>query len=194
MDDRAPDDAALDALVGRAADGDGGAFADLYDRFAPRVRRFLCHQVGDPDLAEDLLQRTFLKMIEGLPTYRSRGLPFGAWVFRIARNTAIDQWRTARPSSSLDAAMEIAAAEGDPVATAERNADADRIRGALRSLPADQRDVLVWRFYAQLTPAETALLMSRSPGAVRTLQHRALTALRQLVDDVGALGDAEAGR
>lgn len=75
MDDPLRDEAAIDALVRRAAAGDAAAFAGLYDAFSPRVRRFLRHQVDDADAAEELLQRTFVKMIEALPRYQSRGLP-----------------------------------------------------------------------------------------------------------------------
>ena len=179
--DLSPDDVASDALVGRAAAGDATAFACLYDAYAPRVRRFLRHQLGDADLAEELLQRTFVKMIESLPRYQSRGLPFGAWVFRIARNAVIDHRRTSHPAVSLEATMERASDIGDPVASAERDQDRAQLRTALDALPPDQREVLVWRFFAELSPAETAVLMGRSNGAVRVLQHRAMVSLRELL-------------
>lgn len=185
MDDRHPADPASAAdsiLVRRAAAGDAAAFAELYDAYAPRVRRFLRHQLDDPDVAEDLLQRTFVKMIEALPRYRERGLPFGAWVFRIARNAVIDHRRTSRPAEPIEAALDQPATAGDPALEAERSVEAMRLRIALDELPADQREVLVWRFFAELSPAETAALMGRSNGAVRTLQHRALQALRRHLD------------
>lgn len=175
-----PDDD-IDALVRRASAGDSAAVAGLYDAFAPRVRRFLRHQLGDDDLAEDLLQRTFVKMIEALPRYRARGLPFGAWVFRIARNAVIDERRTAHPALALDAADERPSEVGDPAALAERNHDRAILRAALDTLPSDQRNVLVWRFLAGLSPAETAVMMGRSYGSVRVLQHRALVALREVL-------------
>ena len=186
MDAHLDDEAAINALVRRAAAGDAAAFAGLYDAYAPRLRRFLRHQLlGDADVAEELLQRTFVKMIEALPRYRSRGLPFGAWVFRIARNAVIDHRRTAHPGVPLDEALDRASDEGDPVAAAERGHDRARLRAALDALPADQRDVLVWRFFADLSPAETAALMDRSDGAVRVLQHRALVALRGILEPAG---------
>jgi RNA polymerase sigma-70 factor (ECF subfamily) len=192
MDDRPPDDANVDALVARAAAGDGAAFAELYDAFAPRVRRFLRHQLGDGDLAEELVQRTFTRMIEALPHYEQRGLPFGAWVFRIARNAVIDHRRTSHPALPLDVALDRPAETDDPVASAERRDDRARLRAALVALPDDQRDVLTWRFFADLSPAETAALMGRSNGAVRVLQHRALARLRVLLAEGGAVlpGDA----
>ncbi len=186
MDDPHRDEAVIDALVRRAAAGDAAAFAGLYDAYAPRVRRFLRHQLGDADVAEELLQRTFVKMIEALPRYRSRGLPFGAWVFRIARNAVIDHRRTAHPGVPLEDAIDRASDAGDPVAAAEQDQDRAVLRQALGALPADQREVLVWRFFAELSPAETAVLMGRSNGAVRVLQHRALAALRGILGPAGA--------
>lgn len=178
MDEQTPDAAALDELVRLAVGGDAAAFAAIYDEFSPRLRRFLRHQPIDPDSAEELLQRTFLKMIEALPRYDQRGLPFGAWVFRIARNTLTDHWRTLHPAVPLEAAVDRPADGGDPVSTAEREQERAQLRVALAALPSDQQEVLVWRFFAELSPAETAVLMGRSNGAVRVLQHRALTSLR----------------
>ncbi len=183
MDGQPIDEALVDRLVRGAASGDAAAFGTIYDAYAPRVRRFLRRQTGDPDLAEELLQRTFVKMIEALPRYRQRGLPFGAWVFRIARNTVIDHRRTAHPAVSLDAAVGLAASRsgdaGDPVSAAERDDDRARLAIALSTLPPDQQEVLAWRFFADLAPAETAAVMGRSNGAVRVLQHRALINLRR---------------
>ncbi len=183
MDGQPIDEALVERLVRSAAAGDAAAFGAIYDAYAPRVRRFLRRQTGDPDLAEELLQRTFVKMIEALPRYRQRGLPFGAWVFRVARNTVIDYRRTSHPAVSLDLAAGLAESRpgdaGDPVSAAERHDDRARLRMALDTLPPDQQEVLVWRFFADLAPAETAAIMGRSNGAIRVLQHRALTSLRR---------------
>lgn len=173
--------------MARAVAGDSAALADIYDAYAPRVRRFLRHQLGDGDLAEELLQRTFVKMIEALPRYETRGLPFAAWVFRIARNAVIDHRRTAHPAIPLDRTLDRPSDRGDPVTAAERVQDRETLRAALDALPPDQRQVLVWRFFAELSPAETAVLMGRSNGAVRILQHRALVSLRQILEPAGAL-------
>ena len=185
MDARTPDDPLVVDLVRRAVSGDAVAFASLYDQFAPRVRRFLRYQLRDDDLAEELVQRTFVRIVEALPRYQPRGLPFGAWVFRIARNAMIDQVRTTHPTVELDAALDRAADTGDPVMAVERADVRAEVRRALDQLPTDQRDVLVWRFFGELSPAETAAVMGRSNGAVRVLQHRALAALRGIMDSTG---------
>lgn len=172
------DAAAVDGLVRRASGGDPAAFAALYDLFAPRLRRYLRHQVRGDDRVEDLVQQVFVKMIEALPRYQSRGIPFGAWVFRVARNLVIDERRTAHPTAALELAETHPADGEDPVVAAIRADDRRHLLTAIDNLPRDQRDVLVWRFLAELSPAETALLMGRTSEAVRALQHRAIVTLR----------------
>ena len=184
------DAAAIDGLVRRATGGDAAAFAALYDHFAPRLRRFLRRQVRGEDHVEDLVQQVFVKMIEALPRYRATGVPFGAWVFRVARNLVIDERRTAHPSEPIEIVADHAAAGEDPLVAAIRADDRARLLAAIDRLPADQRDVLVWRFLAELSPTETAALMGRTSEAVRALQHRAIVALRASLQ--GSLTQVEA--
>jgi len=187
------DAAAVEELVRDAAGGDAAAFAALYDLYAPRVRTFLRRQTGETDRAEDLVQQTFMKMIEALPRYRSMGVPFGAWVFRIARNLVIDWRRTSHPTAPIEIAAEHPASTDDPLAAAIRADDRARLLAAMDDLPGDQRAVLEWRFLAGLTPGETGVLMDRSAEAVRALQHRALRSLRvRLEPDLGELVGATA--
>ncbi len=181
------DAAAIDGLVRRATGGDAAAFAALYDHFAPRLRRFLRRQVRGDDHVEDIVQQVFVKMIEALPRYRATGVPFGAWVFRVARNLVIDERRTAHPAAPIELAANHVAAGEDPLVAAIRSDDRERLLVAIDLLPADQRDVLVWRFLAELSPSETAVLMGRSSEAVRALQHRAIVALRAGLESTPAL-------
>ncbi len=171
----------IELLVRRAREGDEAAFSAIYDVFAARLYRFFCFRVSSHELAEDLTQQVFVKMIEQLPNYRHQGAPFGAWVFRIARNTWIDQHRTSHPAAPLEALAESAEGQPGPEEAALRSLDLERVRAALDRLPGDQREVVVYRFFAELTPGETAALMNRSEGSVRVIQHRALAALRRML-------------
>jgi RNA polymerase sigma-70 factor (ECF subfamily) len=182
-------------LVDRARLGDAAAFAALYEELAPRVLRFLCHQVGDPDLAEELMQRTFVKVIEALPRFERRnGIPFSAWVFRVARNLAIDERRTVHPHLDLADTPEVASDEPGPEQIVIAGSQRDELLEALERLPSDQHDVIVYRFFGDLSPGEVAPLLHRSDGAIRVLQHRALRHLRELMaprDPVPAVARAE---
>jgi RNA polymerase sigma-70 factor, ECF subfamily len=182
----------IDRLVERARGGDASAFGSLYDVFAPRVYRFFRYRVANTESAEDLTQRVFLKMIEQLSGYRAQGVPFGAWLFRVARNTWIDEHRTRRTSESLDGLLERPSDEVGPEELAANSFDWDRVRRELDRLTEDQREVIACRFFAGLTPRETAAQMGRSEGSVRVLQHRALAALRLGLDAAAAhAGPAE---
>jgi RNA polymerase sigma-70 factor, ECF subfamily len=172
----------LASLLARARAGESQAFAAIYDAYAGRLYRFLLLRVQEPADAEDLLQGVFVKVIEALPRYRDRGLPFGAWLFRIARNAAIDFAR-ARPNHQTLSLAEDHLDEGrEPAAVAELRADRRLVREVLELLTPDQRDVLVYRFFAGLSPREIGALMGKREGSVRAIQFRALATLRRRLE------------
>ncbi len=168
----------MDQLVRLACAGDADAFAAIYSLYAVRIYRFLRTRVQEPRDAEDLLQTTFLRAIEALPRWEARGIPFGAWLFRIARNAAIDHSRGRRPHADIADAWAVEAPGADP---AESSAllEGSVLASALSVLTPDQRDVIALRFFADLTGPEIARAMGRDPAAVRALQVRALAALRR---------------
>jgi RNA polymerase sigma-70 factor (ECF subfamily) len=172
--------------VAKARSGDPEAVARLYDLFAARVYRFALVRVESRADAEDILQQTFVKMIEALPRYEDRGLPFAAWLFRIARNSMIDLARADRGHADLDAIGEHPDERRGPAEQAEAASDRTAVRAAISRLTPDQRTVIEYRFFAGLTHREIARLMDRNDGAIRALQFRAVEALH---DDLGPLMD-----
>jgi RNA polymerase sigma-70 factor (ECF subfamily) len=169
---------ALERIVAKATTGDPAAIAALYDEFGARVYRFALLRVHSPSDAEDLLQRIFLKVIEGLPRYEARSLPFAAWLFRIARNSVIDHERTRHEHANLDDMAQCADQRAGPEELAEAAFERMAIRSALGLLTSEQRDVIAYRFFAGLSPREVGLLMDRREGAIRALQFRAIQTLR----------------
>ena len=151
----------------------------LYDHYAVRVFRFVRFRVGIAEDAEDIVQRVFIRMIEALPRYRSRGAPFGAWLFRIARNATIDHQRARRLHEPLDAVAEAPALVRGPEELAITASEMDRVVGAMALLTYEQREVIAYRFFAELTPREISKVMGSREGAVRATQFRALGALRR---------------
>ncbi|HLY13718.1 MAG TPA: sigma-70 family RNA polymerase sigma factor [Candidatus Limnocylindrales bacterium] len=170
--------------VAKARSGDPDAIARLYDLFADRVYRFALVRVESRADAEDVLQQTFVKMIEALPRYEDRGLPFAAWLFRIARNTVIDVARSDRGHADLTTVAEHADDRRGPAEQAEAASDRAAVRAAIGRLTPDQRTVIEYRFFAGLSHGEIGRLMNRREGAVRALQFRAVEALHE---ELGAL-------
>ena len=169
----------VEDLVARARAGDRAALGLLYDRLAGRLYRFVLFRIGSHTDAEDVVQRIFLKMIVALPRYQPRGVPFEAWLFRLARNDVIDHLRVRRSNVPLEALVGVPSPARAPDEAAEEAADLASIRRALGDLTAIQRDVIAYRFIAGLTPRQVALVMRKREGTVRALQFRALEKLRR---------------
>jgi RNA polymerase sigma-70 factor (ECF subfamily) len=173
------DDEAITRLVAAAQDGDPEAFGSLFDHYHGPVYRYVAARVNRPSDAEDLAQLVFVKALEALPRYQSRGVPFGGWLFKLARNIVIDHFRTRREHVPLDLATERPAADDGPDELAVLRQEMDSVTSALRRLTPEQREAIELRFFAGLSAKEAAVAMDRHEGTVRGLQFRAIAALRR---------------
>ncbi|HJP89868.1 MAG TPA: sigma-70 family RNA polymerase sigma factor [Candidatus Limnocylindrales bacterium] len=173
------DDETLNRLVTEAKRGDREAFGRIFDAYAAPVHRFIASRVHRPSDAEDLTQLVFVKALEALPRYESRGIPFGGWLFRLARNAIIDQIRTHKDHLPLLAAVTRETDEAGPEQRAALSEDLDRLSEALKELTDDQREVIELRFFAGLSVLEASLVMGRQEGTIRGLQFRAIQTLRK---------------
>jgi RNA polymerase sigma-70 factor (ECF subfamily) len=171
-------------LLKSAQDGNTEAFGMLYERYADRVFRFLFAHVDNRLDAEDLTEDVFLRVWRSLPNYREQGVPFLAYLFRIARNALIDHYRRSGPVKNQVSIEDLSLHDGNPGPgeSAISSLEREELRVSLEQLREDYRMVLVLRFLSELSPEETAQVMGRTPGAVRVLQHRALSALRSMLD------------
>lgn len=171
------------SLLQQAQQGDREAFGQLYEMYAPLVFRFLYAHLDNRLDAEDLTEEVFLRTWQFLPSYRMRGVPFTGFIFRIARNALYDHYRRSR-KRAVDSGMDLELVDDlqpDPVDRLPLHLERRELRQTLTSLREDYRTVLVLRFLVGLSPDETAVAMSRSSGAIRVLQHRALAAARKLL-------------
>jgi RNA polymerase sigma-70 factor (ECF subfamily) len=169
----------LDRLVAEAQGGDPEAFGRIFDEFHGAIYRFVASRVGRPSDAEDLTQLDFVKALEALPRYEARGIPFGGWLFRLARNATIDHVRTHREETDLTAVTSRATEDRGPEGITILRTDLDAVAAALQRLTPDQREVIALRFFAGLTPREAAAVMGRQEGTIRGLQFRAIESLRR---------------
>jgi len=174
----------LQRLVERAQGGDREAFGQIYEQLAPKIYGYIYHRLnGASEVAEDLTSGVFVKVVEKLGRYQDRGLPFTAWVYRLAHNHVVDHFR-AQPKqgfSSIDDCDNLVEFR------AEREIDEaltlNELTAALSHLTDDQRNVIVCRFLQGLSIAETAALTSKSEDAVKKLQERGLRSLRHVLKD-----------
>ena len=184
------DEETLDRLVEEAKRGDPEAFGRIFDEYAAPIHRFIASRVRSPSDAEDLTQLVFVKALEALPRYEARGIPFGGWLFKLARNAIIDQIRTRRDHLPLITATTRATDEAGPEAMTTLREDLRRVARAMSDLTDDQREVIELRFFAGLSVLEAAVAMGRREGTIRGLQFRAIASLRR---SLGIESSAPAG-
>jgi RNA polymerase sigma-70 factor, ECF subfamily len=167
--------------IRKAQEGDREALGFLYVRYADNIYGYVRSIVHDPHEAEDVTQQVFAKLIHVIGKYEERDVPFLAWVLRVARNLALDHLRRQRPVP-VEEVRTTGAGSGDP-AGGRRMID---LRDALFELPKDQREVIVLRHFAGLSPTEIATRTGRSEGSVHGLHHRGRRALRAELTRRGA--------
>lgn len=151
-----------------AARQDPKAFGELYKHHLARIYSYMRARTPTDEDAADLSQQVFLQAFKSFPKYRDRGVPFVAWLFRIARNVATDAHRRSRATVSLDVVPESSypADEEDPEAVALRREQILHARTLLSNLPPDKRELITLRFVAGLTLREIALVVGRSESTV----------------------------
>jgi len=169
-----------DRLVNQARRGDNRAFSELYRRHIDMIYRYAYARVRDATVAEDLTAQVFLKAFEGLPNYEPRGVPFSAWLYRIAHARTVDYWRQQQRRQEVGLLESLPATDPQPedivVARSEWKAAVD----LLAQLTDDQRDVIILRFIEDMSLAEVAETLEKTVGAVKALQHRALASLARI--------------
>ena len=171
-------------LIQLTQNGDAEAFGELYQRYAHIIFRFIYSHLSERFEAEDLTEEVFLRVWRSLSNYREQGVPFLAYLFKIARNALVDFYRHAGRTGGLMSIEEkpLTDTRSDPAEAAIIHLEHQEVRQTLEQLREDYRMVLILRFLSGLSPEETGEVMGRTPGAVRILQHRALSALRNLLE------------
>lgn len=157
--------------------GDAGALDYLYVRYADDLRGYVASIVGNRDDADDVVQDVFLKLTRSLRHYRQREVPFAGWLTRVARNAAIDHLRGRRQIPVGDVRVDdVVEDSGEGLR---------ELRSALSLLPDDQREVLVLRHVAGLSPSEIAMRLQRSESSIHGLHHRGRGAVRAALTEAG---------
>ena len=173
------------SLIQRAKEGEPAAFAEIYDRHQPAIYRYIFYRVGNAATAEDLTSEVFMRLIERMDHFTYRGRPLLAWLYTIARNLIADYQRRSGQTTTLPSYEQLVTEADDLEQIAERGLAQQRLAAAMTTLTEDQRQVIILRFIEGLDNAEVAQTLGKSVGAVKSLQHRALAALRRVLERNG---------
>ncbi len=170
-----------DKHIRRAQKGEAESFGILYDHYSVPIYRFIFLKVNNKSLAQDLLHEVFLSAWQNINNYSYKGFPFSSWLYQIARNKVIDNYRTKKDFVTIDN-------EEDRLITLtsekviDQNLSMEKVKEALSQLSEEHSNVIILRFINDLSPAEIALALNKSEGAVRLMQHRAIANLKKILN------------
>ncbi len=170
------DDRELVALAGDDAD----AFGELYARYVKKMYSYIFHRTGNTQDAEDLTAKVFIRAYSHIGNYVDRGAPFQAWLYRIAHNLVANWHRdqARRKIIALDDYVAHSLQSEAPERLAEDVEERDQLLESVRRLPEERQQLLLLKFIEQLSNAEIGEIMGRTEGAIKSLYHRTLLALR----------------
>jgi RNA polymerase sigma-70 factor (ECF subfamily) len=163
------------------------AFGVIYERYVSQIYRYIYYRTGNKQDAEDLTARTFYRALEKLAYYEDRGAPFTAWLYRIAHNL-VANWlrdRGRHPEVALDSVVLSGGKRQDPHAEAVTTEEREILMERVRRLAPDRQQLLVLKFIEEMTNREIGEVMGRTEGAIKSLYHRTLVALREEYGEEG---------
>ena len=160
--------------------GDRAAFGRIYDYFSSRLFKFIYLRVGHKEVAEDILADSFVKAWIKIKQVNSHKA-LSSWIFQIAKNNIIDYYRVRKSTIALEDVEQTLEDAVNPVDETDLRLDQKRILQALDFLPKDQQQVIRYKFFEDLTNAEIALILNKTEGAIRVIQHRAIVRLQEIL-------------
>jgi RNA polymerase sigma-70 factor, ECF subfamily len=171
------------SLIRRAQQLDQAALTQLYEENFDRIYRYIVLKIGDRTEAEDMTQTVFLNALRSISSYKSQGLPFSSWLYRIAHNQIVDHLRRVSRKTvvPLDESLPIPDTDPDPQVAAEMKFEIEEVARAAKQLTPAQQEVISLRFASEMSITEVAVIMHKSEGAVKALQHSAIAALRKIL-------------
>lgn len=177
MTDLPKDDAALVENAQRNPE----EFGVIYERYVHKIYTYIYYRTGNVHDAEDLTTTVFMQAMNHLPRYTNRGLPFSAWLYRIAHNLVSNWYRDQkrREVVNIETKKLTANPNDSPDKVTVTNEETEILLDAIRMLPADRQELLILKFVEKLSNKEIGNTMRRSEGAIKSLYHRTLLTLRQ---------------
>jgi RNA polymerase sigma-70 factor (ECF subfamily) len=174
-----------ETALSQAGQGNREAFGILYEMYVSRIYNYVYYRTGNPYDAEDLTARVFFRAMHHINNYQDRGLPFSAWLYRIAHNLVANWHRdnSRRPEIPLDDGLITRhSGEDHPEVALLQNEERERLLRMIHRLPSDRQQLLILKFVEHLSNSEIGQIMGRTEGAVKSLYHRTLLSLRDELD------------
>jgi RNA polymerase sigma-70 factor, ECF subfamily len=185
-----------DIALAQAGEGSREAFGVLYERYVGRIYNYIYYRTGNQADAEDLTARVFFRAMHHIKNYQNRGLPFSAWLYRIAHNLVANWHRdnSRRPEIALDDGM-IVQQHGHelPESALLKLEEQERLLQLIRRLPPDRQQLLILKFVEHQSNAEIGQIMGRTEGAVKSLYHRTLLSLRYELQELSSEDQHDGG-
>ncbi len=168
------------AVLEKAIQGDQEAFSVLYERYVSRIYNYIFYRTGSPLDAEDLTARVFHRALGHIGNYRSIGVPFSAWLYRIAHNLVANWHRdnSRKHEVPLEDHTHLSRSGEHPEQIVVKSQEQDRLIKAIRKLSPERQQLIILKYVDHLSNAEIAVIMGRSEGAVKSLYHRTILTLR----------------
>jgi RNA polymerase sigma-70 factor (ECF subfamily) len=174
-------------ILASASKGDREAFGLLYERYIDRIFNYVYYRTGNVNDAEDLTARVFQRAMNHIVNYTDRGVPFSAWLYRIAHNLIANWHRDRSRKQEIPLSDTPLVARGDPPETSlVHTQQQEALLKLIRDLPGERQTLLILKFVDHLSNASIGEIMQRSEGAIKSLYHRTLMSLR---DEIGEMGD-----
>ncbi len=173
-----------DEILRDAILGDKEAFSLLYQMYVAKIYNYVYYRVGNTADAEDLTARIFYRAMGSIQRYQQKGIPFAAWLYRIAHNMVANWHRdnSRRKEVPLEDHIDLPFKGELPESMLLRSQESENLILLIRGLPAERQELIILKFVEDLSNAEIALIMHRSEGAIKSLYHRTLESLRQKID------------
>ncbi len=165
-------------LLAAAKLGDAEAFGVLYDTYIKRIYDFIFYKTLNVELAEDITSTVFVKAWQNLSQFKSGSLV--AWLYTIARNAVVDYYRRDKAHLNIDDCWDLHDKK-DFIAEVDHNLYLDKVREAMVNLKSEERDILIMRFWQELSFSEIAERLNKKEGAVKMACNRALQSLKNKI-------------
>jgi len=170
-----------DAVINKAIDGDAEAFGVLYELYVERIYNYIYYRTGNKNDAEDLTSRVFQRGFKHIKSYSNRGVPFSAWLYRIAHNLVANWYRdrSRKKEVVIDDYVPSKSNFDYPEGSVEQEEDIEKLLKVIRKFPQERQQLIILKFVEGMSNAEIGVIMRRSEGAIKSLYHRTLSALRK---------------